>query len=95
VQEKDGLIELLILMIAHALLIPNSLRRGALFTLMMALAPLLALTVLWMSEPATAPVLAELSTSEHFGQTVLIVLSGAGLAICGAHLRTKALPAVP
>ena len=94
VQEKDGLIELLILMIAHALLILNPLRRGALFVLTMALAPFLALTVLWVSEPATAPVLAELSTIEHLGQTVLIVLSGAGLALYGAHLRTKALPAV-
>src|SRR5262249_6420741 len=94
VKEKDGLIELLILMIAHALLIPNSLRRGALFTMMMALAPFLALTVLWVSEPAMAPVMAELGTIEHLGQIVLIVLSGAGLTICGAHLRTKALSAV-
>ncbi|HZW35001.1 MAG TPA: hypothetical protein VFF52_30030 [Isosphaeraceae bacterium] len=95
VLEKDGLIELLLLMIAHALLIPNTPRRGALFVLTMALAPFLALTVLWVSEPAAAPVLAELGTVEHLGQNALVVLSGAGLAMCAAHLRTRSLPAHP
>ena len=93
--QKDGLIELLILMIAHALLVPNTPRRAAMVVLMMSLAPFLALTALFVSEPATARIMAELGTVEHLGQNALIVLSGAGLAIGGARLQTRALPAVP
>src|SRR5262249_54540464 len=93
--EKDGLIELLILMIAYGLLIPSTPWRAVPVVLTMALAPFLVLTVLWVSDPALVPVLAELGTVEHIGQDALVVLSGAGLAIYGSYLRAESLPAGP
>jgi hypothetical protein len=84
-QEKDSLIELLILMVAYGLLLPERARVRALVILTMGLAPFLALTVLLFSEPASPAVLAELCSIEHVGQNALIVLAGAGLAICGSR----------
>src|SRR5262249_22066497 len=93
--EKDGLIELLILMIAYGMLIPNKPRRAAAVVLTMSLAPFLAGSVLLASEPAPTPVLEALRTVEHVGQIALFVLIGAGLAICGVHSRGVTPSAVP
>jgi hypothetical protein len=91
---KDGLIELLILMIAYGLLVPDAPRRAAVSILTMALAPFLALTVLLVSEPASAGFLVELRAAEQVGLNALMVWIGAGLAWYAAQLQTKAPPAV-
>jgi hypothetical protein len=92
---KDGLIELLILMIAYGLLVPDTPRRAAVSIMTMALAPYLALTALLMSEPAAARSLVELHAAEQVGLNALMVWIGAGLAWYAAQLHTKTSPTVP
>jgi hypothetical protein len=93
--EKDGLIELLILMITYGLLIPSTPRRAATVVLTMALTPFLGLTVLFVSDPASAPVMAELGRVEHVGQNVLVVLSGAGRQRLGPEMSSANRQASP
>jgi hypothetical protein len=92
---KDGLIELLILMIAYGLLVPDTPRRAAVSLLTMALAPFLALTVLLVSEPASAGFLLEPRAAEQVGLNALMVWIGARLAWCAAQLHTKTSPTAP
>jgi serine/threonine-protein kinase len=88
-QEKTGVIELLILMIAYGMLIPNDPRRTAAVVLTMALAPFLALSFLLESEETSEAVLAGVRNVEYAGQNALIVLIGAGLAIYGSALLNR------
>jgi hypothetical protein len=92
---KDGLIELLILMIAYGLLVPDTPQRAAVSILAMALAPFLALTALLVSGPASAGSLVELRAAEQVGLNALTILIGAGLAWYAAQLHTKTSPTVP
>jgi serine/threonine-protein kinase len=87
--EKTGVIELLILMVAYGMLIPNDPRRTAAVVLTMALAPFLALSLLLESEETSAEVFAGLRNVEYAGQNALIVLIGAGLAIYGSSILNR------
>jgi hypothetical protein len=84
---NDGLLELLILIFAYGVLIPNAPGRSAGVVLTMALAPFLALAILLVNGEISARVLADLRTIELVGRNALIVLIGAGLAIHGGPIR--------
>jgi hypothetical protein len=90
--EQDLLVELLILMFAYGTLIPSSAPRTAGIVAMMALAPILALVTLLMSEAVSTPILESLRSLEYAGQNALTVGIGAGLAIHAGSTQGRRRP---
>jgi serine/threonine-protein kinase len=84
---KDGVIGMFTLMVLYGMFIPNDLASAARVVLTMALAPMIALTVLLEApHPELAGVIAQLRLAEATGTNALFLLIGAGLAIYGAYI---------
>ncbi len=84
---KDGVIGMFALMVLYGMFIPNNTLSTARVVLTMALAPVLALTLLLQVEhPELAGVIDRLTSVEAGGTNALFLLIGAGLAIYGSHV---------
>jgi serine/threonine-protein kinase len=85
VYDKNGVLQLFVLMVAYAMFIPNDPRDTARVVLAMALVPLLTLAMV-MQDPEASEIAFYLQSAEHAGSNALYVFIGAGLAIYGAHV---------
>ena len=82
---KNGVIQLLFLMTAYGLIIPNNARTTARVVLSMALASM-ATYVMLINHSEVGPTLANIYRSEPAGSNLVLALAGAGFAIYGAHV---------
>jgi serine/threonine-protein kinase len=82
---KNGVIQMVVLMLLYGTFIPNNPRTVAWAVLAMALAPLFSIAVL-TEHPAFATLAEEFRSAEHTGSNALFLLMGAGMAICGSLL---------
>ena len=82
---KDGVIQMLVLMMIYGTLIPNSRRSAARMMVAMFVGPVAAMLLLTF-HPGAAPVVAQLSAAEEAGSNILFLGLGAALAIYGALL---------
>ena len=89
---KNGVINMVVLMLLYGTFIPNNPKRVAWIVLAMALAPLLGVAVL-TEHPDVAPVVAQLRSVEQTGSNGLFLFIAAGMAIYGSFvlngLRTE------
>ena len=90
--QKNGVIQLVILMVLYGMIIPNDARAAARAILTILLIPLAGMALL-AERPDVAQMVARLRTTEPAGTNALILLIGAVLAIYGAYalngLRTE------
>jgi serine/threonine-protein kinase len=82
---KNGVIQMVVLMLLFGTFIPNHPRTVAWAVLTMALAPLFSVAML-TEHPAAVPVAEHFRTAEYTGSNALFLLIGAGMAICGSIL---------
>jgi serine/threonine-protein kinase len=82
---KNGILQLVVLMVLYGMVIPNNARSASGVVLTMALA-LVATFTLLITHPAVMPLVAEINQSEPIGTDLIIILAGAALAIFGAHV---------
>jgi len=82
---KDGVIQMLALMMIYGTLIPNSSAVAARLLVAMFVGPVATVFLLELQPDAT-PVLAQLSAAEEAGSNALFLGMGAALAIYGAYL---------
>jgi serine/threonine-protein kinase len=89
---KNGVIQMVVMMLIYGTFIPNNPRKVAWAVLAMALAPLLGVAVL-TEHPDVAEVVAQLRSVEQTGLNALFLLIAAGMAIYGSivlnGLRTE------
>ena len=89
---KDGVIQMLVLMMIYGTLIPNSPAVAARVLVAMFVGPVAAVFLLRL-HPEAAPVVAQLSAAEEAGSNILFLVIGAALAIYGSFvlngLRTE------
>jgi serine/threonine-protein kinase len=82
---KDGVIQMLALMMIYGTLIPNPPMVAARLLVAMFIGPVIALSLLRFHSDS-ASVLAQLHTAEEAGSNILFLAIGTALAIYGAHL---------
>ena len=82
---KNGVIQMVILMLLYGTFIPNHPRIVARVVLAMALAPLFSLALL-TEHPEVAHLAAEFRTAEYTGSNALFLLTAAAMAVCGSML---------
>ncbi len=82
---KDGVIQMLALMMIYGTLIPNAPAVAARVLLLMLVAPVATVFLLRM-HPDAAPIIARLSAAEENGSNILFLAIGTALAIYGAYL---------
>ena len=82
---KNGVIQMVVLMLLYGTFIPNSPRTVAWAVLLMALAPLLSIALL-TEHPSVIPLSEEFRSAEYTGSNALFLLMGAGMAIAGSVL---------
>jgi eukaryotic-like serine/threonine-protein kinase len=82
---KDGVIQMLVLMMIYGMLIPNRPAVAARTLVAMFVGPIAAVFLLRL-HPAVAPILAQLGEAEEAGSNILFLGIGAALAIYGAFL---------
>ncbi len=86
---KDGVIQMLVLMMLYAMLIPNPPAVAARALVVMFVGPVAAMFLLRL-QPAAAPIVARLSAAEQAGSNTLFLGAGAALAIYGSLLLNGA-----
>jgi len=82
---KDGVIQMLVLMMIYGMLIPNPPALAARVLIAMFLGPIIAVFFLRMN-PEVVPLVTQLGQAEEAGSNVLFLGIGATLAIYGAYL---------
>jgi serine/threonine-protein kinase len=82
---KDGVIQMMALMMIYGTLIPNRPASAAWTIAAMFLGPVVA-AMLQRLHPDVAPVLAQLSAAEQWGSNILFLAIGAALAVYGSFL---------
>jgi serine/threonine-protein kinase len=82
---KDGVIQMLVLMMIYATLIPNKPAVAARVLLLMFIAPVV-LVILFRLHPDAALIIAQLSAAEEAGSNILFLGIGAALAIFSVHI---------
>ncbi len=89
---KDGVIQMLVIMILYGTLIPNTPAVAARILLAMFAGPIITLTLIRM-QPDTGPALEQLAAAEEAGSNILFLAIGAVLAFYGSYvlngLRTE------
>jgi hypothetical protein len=82
---KDGVIQMLVLMMIYGMLIPNSPLVAARTLVAMFVGPIIAVTLLRL-HPDVAAIIAQLGEAEQAGSNILFLGIGTALAIYGAFL---------
>jgi tRNA A-37 threonylcarbamoyl transferase component Bud32 len=82
---KDGVIQMLVLMMVYGTLIPNSPKTAARALVVMSVAPIVA-TLLLTSNRQAAKFVMELGSAEESGSNILFLAIGTALAIYGSFL---------
>jgi eukaryotic-like serine/threonine-protein kinase len=82
---KDGVIQMLVVMILYGTLIPNTPAVAARILLAMFAGPIIILTLIRM-QPDTGPVLEQLAAAEEAGSNILFLAVGAVLALYGSYV---------
>jgi eukaryotic-like serine/threonine-protein kinase len=82
---KNGVIQMVVLMLLYGTFIPNTPRTVAWAVLPMALAPLFSIALL-TEHPEAAQLSEVFRTAEYTGSNALFLLMGAGMAVCGSIL---------
>ena len=82
---KNGVIQMVILMLMYATLIPNRPQTVAWVVLVMSLAPLLSVATL-TEHPALSPMAEQLRSAEYTGSNALFLLTAAAIAIFSSIL---------
>jgi serine/threonine-protein kinase len=82
---KNGVIQLVVLMVLYGMVIPNNARSAASVVLSMALA-LMTTFILLIDHPALTPIFAALNQAEPIATDLVYIFVSAGLAIYGAHV---------
>ena len=83
---KDGVIQMIVLMMIYGTLIPNPPARAARVLAAMFLGPVIAVFLLRTIHPEVADAFAQLGEVEESGSNLLFLAIGAALAIYGAYL---------
>jgi serine/threonine-protein kinase len=82
---KNGVIQMVVMMLLYGTFIPNHPRTVVLAVAVMALAPVVSITLL-AREPEFAPLAVPFRSAEQTGSNALFLLMGAGMAIAGSVL---------
>jgi serine/threonine-protein kinase len=82
---KDGVIQMMALMMIYGMLIPNRPATAAWTIAAMFVGPIAA-TLLLRLHPGVVSVVARLNAAEQWGTNILFLAIGAGLAVCGSFL---------
>ncbi|WZO98606.1 serine/threonine-protein kinase [Isosphaeraceae bacterium EP7] len=83
--DKNGLFQLVYLMVIYGMFLPNDAKGAAKVILTMAIVPMFAVVAL-LEHPEAAEMVHQLKTASHAGSNVMFLVVGAALSIYGAHV---------
>jgi tRNA A-37 threonylcarbamoyl transferase component Bud32 len=86
--DKNGLFQLVYLIIIYGVFLPNDARGAAKVVLTMAIVPMIAVVAL-LEHPEAADMVHQLKTASHAGSNVMFLVVGIALSIYGAHVLNR------